>query len=101
MVAYDGHALRDYLAVAEPRTGRVRGVLVVHHAGGLPVARELLDRASSPWPCMFRSPLGLYVLDPASQGELVPSSGTTMCMPSRASAAGTRPPLGRSGNTIS
>ncbi|MGH7438328.1 MAG: hypothetical protein ACRENE_21810 [Polyangiaceae bacterium] len=33
--AYDGEALRGYLAVAQPRTGRVPGVLVVHHAGGL------------------------------------------------------------------
>jgi dienelactone hydrolase len=33
--SYDGQALRGYLAVDEARAGRVPGVLVVHHAGGL------------------------------------------------------------------
>ena len=33
--AYDGQALRGYLAVDESRAGHVPGVLVVHHAGGL------------------------------------------------------------------
>ncbi len=33
--SYDGQALRGCLAVDEARAGRVPGVLVVHHAGGL------------------------------------------------------------------
>ena len=33
--AYDGKTLRGYLAVDETRAGRLPGVLVVHHAGGL------------------------------------------------------------------
>jgi len=32
---YDGQALRGYLAADEALAGRVPGVLVVHHAGGL------------------------------------------------------------------
>src|SRR5579872_4688421 len=40
--AYEGQALRGFLALAEGRTGRVPGVLVVHHAGGL--TEEIRDK---------------------------------------------------------
>jgi dienelactone hydrolase len=63
--SYDGQALRGYLAVDEARAGRVPGVLVVHHAGGLgDEIQEKTRRLASLGYCAF-------ALDMFGKGERV------------------------------